>query len=239
MKLARITLLLALLISISSFSASGQVATFRWFEYCPGIEKTVMTKVRKGKKTMRVPKVEHVTCLTDSFLDVDLNERWSTLGEPDDANFTLSPNGLQLRPTYVNLANTHFSPSAIFIDPTEGAFIAATEVSFRPQARRDFAGMALYGNSESTIIFGRAIVNGHQAVMVRQRIDGRAETAYQPLQDYEISRPVWLRMKSYANEVSFFYSTNRGRTWTPIANNLPLPTSSEMLLGLYSTINPQ
>lgn len=244
-------------------------ATFRWFEYCPGVERQVVvrsgdsqsrravrkkkgrrnrTRVSEMRPDVRVERVAPTNCFTDSFASHELSERWSHINEPDDDNYRLTPDGLTLTPTYVNLSNTHYSPTAIFLDTAEGPFVAACQVDYTPSTPHDFAGMALYADAGSTITFGRTIVNGRQAVVVRSLRDGYVTTAYQPLQDYETGYTLWLRMKSYDGEVSFFYSTNHGATWTPVANNLPLPGEAasqagkeeaspepRFLLGLYTS----
>lgn len=245
-------------------------ATFRWFEYCPGVERQVVVrsddsqgrrsarKRRKGRRNrsrvsemrpdVKVERVAPTSCFTDSFAAPEINERWSHINDPDDDNYRITPDGLTLTPTYVNLSNTHYSPTAIFLDTADGPFVAACQVAYTPSTPHDFAGMALYADAGSTITFGRTIVNGRQAVVVRSLRDGVATTAYQPLQDYETGYTLWLRLKSYDGEVSFFYSTNHGATWTPVANNLPLPgepasdagkenpaPEPRFLLGLYTS----
>lgn len=206
-------------------------AVFRWFKYCPGVERLVKAP-RRGKRA----KVQQPVCTTDSFSSAQLADCWLYLNGPDSENYRLMPEGLRLTPTYVNLANMYYSPTAIFTEPADSSFIASCEVDFMPLTHHDFAGMALYADAGTTIVCGRAMVNGHQAVVVRYRHDGQAETAFQPLQEYELARPVWLRLKCHGGECSFFYSTNRGVTWIPVANNLAFP-QQEIMLGLYTTTN--
>lgn len=179
-------------------------ATFRWFEYCPGVERQVVvrsgdsqsrraTRKKKGRRNrtrvsemrpdVRVERVAPTNCFTDSFASHELSERWSHINEPDDDNYRITPDGLTLSPTYVNLSNTHYSPTAIFLDTAEGPFVAACQVDYTPSTPHDFAGMALYADAGSTITFGRTIVNGRQAVVVRSLRDGYVTTAYQPQKD--------------------------------------------------------
>jgi len=203
--------------------AAGNDATFNWFEYTQAVSRST-----RGAKTQGV-------CLVDSFASAEIGPQWTYLNEPELDNYAVTKNGLKLTPTYTNLTSLHFSPTALFLDSIAQPFLAATSLRYTPVTEHDFAGMALYSDASTAIIFGKAVVNGRPAVVVRSRADGRAETAFQPLQKFEWGRPVWLRIKAHNGEVSFFYSTNDGVTWTPVANHLPLP--ADAILGLYTTIN--
>lgn len=237
-----IVMCLATVVSVPDAFGTGD-AVFHWFEYCGGREQPA----KHGGRGKRVAAVQPTTCVTDSFATAELDERWIHLNEPDDGNYRPGMFGLQLTPTYYNLTHMDFSPTAIFMEPDNETFRATCSVSYTPSASYEFAGMALYGDAGNTIVFGRSMVNGHQAVVVRHRHDGKIEKAYQPLQKHEWGAPVWLRVKVGYGECSFFYSTNRGVTWIPVANNLPVPGykpdtdkddgESPMMVGLYTTTN--
>ena len=203
--------------------AATNAATFKWFEYVPATARNA----REGRTVGE--------CMVDSFAAPEIGPQWVHLNDPDPDNYAITKDGLTLTPTYTNLTSLNYSPTALFLDSIAQPFLAATSVRYTPVTEHDFAGMAIYSDASSTIIFGKAIVNGHPSVVVRRRADGRIETAFQPLQKFEWGKAVWLRIKAYGNEVSFFYSTNHGTTWTPVANNLPLPPDA--ILGLYTTTN--
>lgn len=195
-------------------------ATFRWFEYVPATSRGV---------------AKSNVCMVDSFAAAEIGPQWTHINDPEPDNYVVTPDGLALTPTYVNLTSLRYSPTAVFLDSIAQPFLAATSLRYTPVTEHDFAGIALYTDASATIIFGKSIVNGHPAVVVRRRAGDRTETAFQPLQQFEWGRPVWLRVKAYSDEVSFFYSTNNGSTWTPVANNIPLPPDT--ILGLYTTTN--
>lgn len=206
-------------IALQAFGATNS-ATFRWFEYVPATARGV---------------AKSNVCMVDSFASAEIGPQWTHINDPEPENYIITSDGLTLTPTYVNLTSLRYSPTAVFLDSIAQPFLAATSLRYTPVTEHDFAGMALYTDAADTIIFGKTIVNGHPAVVVRRRANGRTETAFQPLQQFEWGRPVWLRVKAYSDEVSFFYSTNNGSTWTPVANNIPLPPDT--ILGLYTTAN--
>lgn len=115
------------------------------------------------------------------------------------------------------------------------AFVAETAVEFAPAGPYDFAGLELTADGRDYYLFGKAMVNGRPAVVARKVDGGRSQSSFQPLQRYEQTSPVWLRIKSDGANYSFFYSTNRGSTWTPVVNNLPALSPEGLRVTLYST----
>ena len=115
------------------------------------------------------------------------------------------------------------------------AFVAETAVEFAPAGPYDFAGLELTADGRDYYLFGKAMVNGRPAVVARQVDGGRSQSSFQPLQRYEQTSPLWLRIKSDGSNYSFFYSTNRGSTWTPVVNNLPALKPEGLRVTLYST----
>lgn len=217
--MVRVAMMMMFFLALQAHGATNS-ATFRWFEYVPATSRGV---------------AKSNVCMVDSFAAAEIGPQWTHINDPEPDNYVVTPDGLALTPTYVNLTSLRYSPTAVFLDSIAQPFLAATSLRYTPVTEHDFAGIALYTDASATIIFGKSIVNGHPAVVVRRRAGGRTETAFQPLQQFEWGRPVWLRVKAYSDEVSFFYSTNNGSTWTPVANNIPLPPDT--ILGLYTTTN--
>lgn len=87
-------------IALQAFGATNR-ATFRWFEYVPATARGV---------------AKSNVCMVDSFASAEIGPQWTHINDPEPENYVITPDGLTLTPTYVNLTSLRYSPTAVFLD---------------------------------------------------------------------------------------------------------------------------
>ncbi len=79
-------------LALQAFGATN-IATFRWFEYVPATARGV---------------AKSNVCMVDSFASAEIGPQWTHINDPEPENYVITPDGLTLTPTYVNLTSLRY-----------------------------------------------------------------------------------------------------------------------------------
>lgn len=181
----------------------------------------------------------------DDFNGDKLNLRWMFLRNPQDNFYTLGNDGLTIKASQHNISQRE-SPSAIFCRQQNTAFSAETQVSFTPSSEKELAGVVMFQNEQYNFVFGRTVLNGKQALVLRRTERTSSLLGSVLLSDRESSQPIKLKVEGNGRYYSFFYAIGNGE-WNVLArgaDGINLSTSRAggfvgNTIALYATSNNQ
>ena len=178
--------------------------------------------------------------ITDHFNETALRPHWLFLRNPPENPYTLSKEGLVLHPTIGNIHQTD-PLSALFFRQQHTSFAAETKVSFKPESPKDLAGFTIFQNEQYNIVFGKTLLGGSPAVVLKRTEKEEMLIGSCLLPDH--NTPVRLRIEANGRYYSFYYALDDTDTWHPIAvgvdaSNLSTARSGGFIgavIGLYAT----
>ncbi len=178
---------------------------------------------------------------TDDFSSSELNQRWLFLRNPPTKTpYTLSTGGLTLHPTTGSVYKKK-SYSALFCRQQHQCFTAETRLTFTPTSSKHFAGITMFQDETHNIIFGKTLLNGRAALVVKRAEKETAIIASCLLPDNETV--VRLKIEANGRYYSFFYTIGDNDAWQPMVvgtdgANISTARSGGFIgamIGLYAT----
>lgn len=186
------------------------------------------------------------TCLTGNFSYTDrfdgtaLHPRWLYLRNPPEKACQLSPDGLVLHPAAGNILQTK-PLSAVFCRQQHANFSAETLLNFRATSARRLAGLILFQSEDHCFVFGKTLLNGTPAVVLKRAEGTQVLIGSCPLQSNEA--PLRLKVECRGRYISFYYAEGDTTQWHPLAMgvdgaNLSTAHAGGFIgttIGLYAT----
>ncbi len=177
---------------------------------------------------------------TDRFDKSELNPRWLFLRNPPAKAYTLTERGLTIHPSEGNL-HQRKPLSALFCRQQHTTFAAETQLSFTPASDKHLAGMTVFQNEEYNFVFGKTLLNGRPALVLK-----RTEKSEVLIGSYFLPSAdgaVRLKVEADGRYYSFFYSLGETGEWKALAvgvdgGQLSTATSGGFIgavIGLFAT----
>lgn len=181
---------------------------------------------------------------TDRFDGNQLDMRWMRLRTPDNF-YTLGANGLTIKAAATNIYRRE-TPSALFTRQQHDTFEAETEVTFTPRSEKDLAGFTLLQNEEFNFVYGKTIVNGRKAIVLKRSERNNITISTIFLNDNAADAPLKLKIQGNGRYYDFSYAVANGQ-WQSVARgvdavNLSTHQSGGFIgacIGLYATTDNQ
>lgn len=179
---------------------------------------------------------------TDDFKGEKLANRWIFLRNPT-AFYTLDSNGLSIKATDVNLLEKK-SPSAIFVRQQHATFSAETELDFSPASEKELAGMVLLQNEQYNFVFGKTIIGGKTAVVLKRTEGSTVMIGSAFFDAADVQKSLRLKIEGNGRYYNFLYAVGNGQ-WNTLANGVDAANLSThraggfvgAFVGLYATTN--
>lgn len=181
---------------------------------------------------------------TDRFGGDKLNVRWLALRNPKTDFYTLSANGLKIKPLPVNITQRE-NLSALFTPQQHTTFTAETCLDFAPASQKDFAGFTLLQNESYNFTFGKTkLKDGSVAIVLTRTEKTPVAVSTVVLKNGEAQQPVRLKISGDGGLYDFYYALSDGN-WHLMAKgvdatNLTTNRSGGFIgacIGLYATSN--
>ncbi len=186
------------------------------------------------------------TCLTGNFSYTDrfdgtaLHPRWLFLRNPPEKACQLSPDGLVLHPA-VGTMGTAQPLSAVFCRQQHANFSVETQLDFRATSARRLAGLTLFQSEDHFFVFGKTLLNGAPAVVLKRAEGTQVLVGSSPLQSNDA--PLRLKVECRGRYISFYYAEGDTTQWHPLAigvdgANLSTAHAGGFIgttIGLYAT----
>ena len=177
---------------------------------------------------------------TDNFQAPQLDRRWMFLRNPPEGAFELSGEGLTLRPTLGSIRNKK-PLAAVFCRQQHTNFTAQTRLSFRATSSHRLAGLALFQDEDHNLVFGKTLIHGQPAVVLRRTDKEEAVIGSCILSSND--EPLHLKVEAEGRYYSFYYAEGDAIAWHPLAlgvdcSNLSTEVSGGFIgavIGLYAT----
>ena len=179
---------------------------------------------------------------TDRFGGDKLNVRWLALRNPKTDFYTLSANGLKIKPLPVNITQRE-NLSALFTPQQHTTFTAETRLEFAPASRKELAGFALLQNEEYNFTFGKTMLaDGSVAIVLTRTEKTSVAVSTVVLDKDEATKPLRLKISGNGGLYDFHYAVADGEWQTAAvgvdASNLTTNKSGGFIgacIGLYAT----
>lgn len=179
---------------------------------------------------------------TDRFGGDKLNVRWLALRNPKTDFYTLSANGLKIKPLPVNITQRE-NLSALFTPQQHTTFTAETRLEFAPASRKELAGFALLQNEEYNFTFGKTMLaDGSVAIVLTRTEKTPVAVSTVILKQDEAAKPLRLKISGDGGLYDFHYAIGDGEWQTAAvgvdASNLTTNKSGGFIgacIGLYAT----
>ena len=179
---------------------------------------------------------------TDRFGGDKLNVRWLALRNPKTDFYTLSANGLKIKPLPVNITQRE-NLSALFTPQQHTTFTAETRLEFAPASRKELAGFALLQNEEYNFTFGKTMLaDGSVAIVLTRTEKTPVAVSTVILKQDEAAKPLRLKISGDGGLYDFHYAVADGEWQTAAvgvdASNLTTNKSGGFIgacIGLYAT----
>jgi alpha-N-arabinofuranosidase len=177
---------------------------------------------------------------TDNFKGKTLNDRWMFLRNAPENAYTLSDAGLTLHAAAGDIRHTK-PMSALFCRQQHTNYSVETELSFRPTSAKKLAGMTVFQDENHHLLFGKTIINGQPALVLKRAEKEDALIGSVKLTSNET--PVNLKIVAEGRYYSFYYKEAADSEWKPVAlgvdgSNLSTAKSGGFIgavIGLYAT----
>ena len=149
----------------------------------------------------------------DRFEDAVLNPRWIYLRNAPATGVDLSDGRLHLTPG-PGIADRDNPISAVFARQQHPNFTVETEVDFTPSSSGDLAGLALLQNEDHNFIFGKTLLEGEPAIVLKRNNWGETLVGSARI---EFSGPMELKVEGEGGYYSFYYRQSGEEQWRPVA----------------------
>lgn len=178
---------------------------------------------------------------TDDFSNSTLNPRWLFMRNPSEKTaYTLGADGLILHPSMGSVYKTK-PYSALFCRQQHQCFTAKTQLTFRPTSPKHFAGMVLFQDETHNIVFGKTLLGGKPALIVKRAEKETTMIASCFLPDNDSA--IHLKAEANGRYYSFYYAIGDSHTWHPLVvgtdgSNISTARSGGFIgamIGLYAT----
>lgn len=164
---------------------------------------------------------------TDNFKGDKLDQRWITLRNAIPDFYQLTDKGLLIRPAVKSIAERE-PLSALFRRQQHTNFTAETELDYTPSTTDDIAGMLLMQNERYNILFGKTLINGKPAVVVKRTEGGVDNTVGKAMLNG--NGPVRLKVVGKGRYYDFYYANSNG-SWNMVAENVDATNLSTRKAG--------
>jgi oligosaccharide reducing-end xylanase len=145
---------------------------------------------------------------------------------------------LEIASTGYTLHEEDGMPAAVSIPWQLPNFSVETEMEYSPKRESDIAGMICTGGPLNDIVFGKTIGDGGVTRLVVNKNRGTVQQlASVDLNDSEAKRPVTLKISARGASYSFYFSLDKGGSWTKIAEDIDTSRAEGIELGLYNYRN--
>lgn len=179
---------------------------------------------------------------TDRFDGDRLNMRWNFLRQAKPF-YELGNGGLTITPMEGNIYRRD-PMSALFCRQQHTNFTAETELNYMPQSDNDLAGLALLQNENYNFVFGKTMIGGRVAVVLRRAEKAVVGMGAAFLSADEASQPLRLKVVGHGRYYDFLYAVGDS-DWQMLvrgadAVNLSTNRSGGFIgvcIGLYATTN--
>lgn len=173
-----------------------------------------------------------------------LDPSWAFIRTPQEDFYSMEKGMLCIRPLAINTEERK-SPSALLRRQQHSRYSVETRMDYTPYDSTQFGGMTLFQNEQHQFLFGKTIMDDHQA-LVLVRIEGgqRQPLAHVLLNKAEARRAISLRVTGTDGMCDFHYSMD-GKQWNLLyekADATHLSTQKAggfvgTFIGLYASAN--
>ena len=175
---------------------------------------------------------------TDNFNSPVLNHDWVSLRNPAPDSHRITEDGLVIKASKGNIYQRE-PLSTVFRRQQHTNFTAETELDFTPESEADLAGIVLVQNENFNFIFGKTIVEGEEALVLKRRQGAEEVLAVSPVNPGKLK----LKVDGEGRYYSFYYMDPATQKWMPIAGHVDASNLSTdkaggfvgAMIGLYAT----
>ena len=151
----------------------------------------------------------------DRFDSDRLSLRWMFLRNPPANAYTLTSEGLTLHPSEGTVREKK-PLSALFFRQQHATFSAETTLRFTPKAEGQLAGFTLFQSERHHFVFGKTLLNGRQALVLKRMENEEVLVGSCFLDD---NGPLRLKVEADGRYYSFYFATADG-AWQPLARGV-------------------
>ena len=171
---------------------------------------------------------------TENFTDTVLGHDWFTLRGPAREYYSLTSNPGHLTLKCAPVKSTEKAViSYVGRRIHHHKYSAGTTLTFVPEHEKQCAGMLLFKDEGNQYFFGKDLSSGSQRVVLRRISDMTPSEVASKTLDPD-NQTVSLRIESKGLNLDFKYSTDGGKTWETLAENLDAEFMSTARTGGFT-----